>query len=587
MVPYRSSGSARAMMARAMSSAGNRALGRMPYSGAGGRAPAPGPGLTYQAPNSLPFVPYEAAKRMRLGGLGMASPAPPVGAGAGAGATIGATQGASYGAYAGPVGAAIGAVIGAIGGAIAGSINKKDPEQYNFDQAVAIWNQQPDAVYAIGNKYLPLAGLFDLNLKNPHIPIYLKYGHMGEFRFVNDLANLVYNSAQQGKITANDTPITIMSRIVQPWIDSWGYGPMVDPHSDLINRLIIGMIYDYVTGNEQNWNARGGDNPFRLPKFALPQPVAPPPPAAVAAPTPSVAPQIVAPAPSVTYAANGTTLQHDTNASMATPYGIFTSMMNGSYRLQLPGTSSAIDVAYSPQHTGGAGTLQIQWTGNQVVATNSDGSLWAFNPSTRQFVQISAATAVAPASPPVNAAPAPAVPVTIAHDQTGMPLVTLPAIPPMVPPTQAQVPSGFNQVAVDQAGNPIFANAQGVLYAWNGAAMTQFTGQLGSASSQAAQVQAAIQAALAQGYSAAQAAQAAIAQQQAAGAQVPPSIMAQAPAQAAATAAAPQVEAPQTAGIGGALSGSTGLIAVGLTVVGLLFATARPAGNVAKGRRRG
>lgn len=572
MVPYRSNGSARrAMMARTMSSAGNRALGRNPYSGAGGRAPAPGPGLTYQAPDALPIVPYEAAKRMQLGALGLATSGPPVGAGAGAGAAIGASQGASYGSVAGPIGTAIGAVIGAIGGAIAGSINKKDPEQYNFDQAVALWQQNPDNVYAIGNKYLPLAGLFDLNLKNPHIPIYLKYGHMGEFRFVNDLVNLVYTAAQQGRITASDTPLTIMSRIVQPWIDSWGYGPMVDPHSDLINRLIVGMIWDYVTGNEHNWTARGGDYPFNLPKFALPQQQQAPPPAAVAAPAaPTPTPQLVV-TPSVSYAAPGTTLQRDTNATMATPYGIFVSQMNGVFKWQAPGSSSAVDIAYSPTFTRGAGTLQLQWTGNQVIANNSDGTVWGFNPNAKQFVQITAAQAATPAPAP------PPAPVVITHDQTGMPVAVVTSPPPpqqTVTPTQAQVPSGFNQVAVDQAGNPVFSNAQGVLYSWNGAAMVQFTGQLGGASSQAAQVQAAIQAALAQGYSAAQAAQAAIAQQQATGAQVPPAIIQQAPAQAAVTAAA-----PQTAGIGGALSGSTGLIAVGLTLVGLMFATARPAGK--------
>jgi len=436
MVPYRSNGAARrAMMARTMSSAGNRALGRMPYRGAGGRAPAPGPGLTYQAPNSLPFIPYEAAKRMHLGGLGEST-------------TQGAAQGAKVGASVGSaiplIGTAVGAILGGIGGAIASAFSRSDQEVQNFDQAVALWQVNPDNVYNIVNKYLALAGLFDLKLNNPHIPIYQRYGRMGEQRFVTDLVNLIYSAAQKGKIGPADTPMTIMSRIVQPWIDSWGFGPMVDPHSDLINRLIIGMILDYIAGRKGTWNARGGDNPFTaLPNFSLPQPV--PPPAAVAAPTaaPSVVPQIV-----------------------VTP----------------------------------------------------------------------SAQAASPAAPP----PAPVV--TISHDQTGMPVATVtgaPPPPPTVAPTTAQVPSGFNQVAVDQAGNPVFSNAQGVLYSWNGAAMTQFTGQLASASSQAAQVQAAIQSALAQGYSAAQAAQAAIAQQQAAGAQVPPAILAQAPAQAAVTAAAP------------------------------------------------
>jgi len=484
MVPYRSNGSGRAMMARAMTTSGTRAMGRMPVvRGAGGRAPAPGPGLTYQSPKGLPFIPYEAAKRMHLGGLGAAGIAPPTGAGAGKGAEIGATQGATYGSYGGPIAAAIGAVVGAIGGAIAGSINKRDPEQYNFDQAVALWQQNPDNVFAIGNKYLPLAGLFDLSLKNPHIPIYQRYGRMGEERFVVDLVKLISSAANQGQITASDTPLTIMTRIVQPWIDSWGYGPMVDPHADLINRLMVGMILDYVSGNQGTWLARGGDIPasFKsLPAFSLPKPAASPQPVMMPQPVvmmpqpaPVLAPPVVTPLPAV---------------HVATPSA----------------------------------------TASQAPATGT----------------------------------------------------TL-GIPTPIPPTTTNVPSGFNQVATDQAGNPVFANPQGVLYSWNGTAMQQFTGQLATGTSQAAQVQAAIQAALAQGYSAAQAAQSAIAQQQAAGVQVPPAIVAQAPAQAATTAAAPTVT---TAGIGGALSGPGGIIAVGLTLVGLLFATARPAPG-RKGRR--
>lgn len=236
----------------------------------------------------------------RLRGLGSfgVSPGLPVGAGAGVGAEVGASTGASIGSNIVPgIGTAIGAAVGAIAGAIAGSINKKDPEQYNFDAAVALWQQNPDAIYNIGNKYLVLAGLFDLNLDHACssrwcIPMYVRYGRMGEQKFVNDFVQVIYTAAQNGQIGASDTPASIMARIVQPWINSWGYGPLNDPHADLINRLLTGMVWDYTDGSwRQNWRATGGDFPFtNLPMFALPQVIAP---AAAPAPaTPAPAPAI-------------------------------------------------------------------------------------------------------------------------------------------------------------------------------------------------------------------------------------------------------------------------------------------------------
>lgn len=195
-------------------------------------------------------------------------------------AAAGASAGAAAASVIPIVGTAVGAILGAVGGVVSAALHRVDPETADFNQAVAMWQSNPASVYNIANKYLPLAGLFDLSLKGPHIPIYQKYGRMGEFRFVSDLVNEVYQAAQQGQIGPNDTALTIMSRIVQPWIDSWGYGPMQDPHGDLINRLIVGMINDYIGGIQGNWTAVGGDYPFSsLPRFSLPSAVPVPAPA--------------------------------------------------------------------------------------------------------------------------------------------------------------------------------------------------------------------------------------------------------------------------------------------------------------------
>lgn len=226
--------------------------------------PIPGRGLEGLA--------HRGGNRVALRGFGATSLAP-VGAGSGAGAAIGAQQGASIGSAIVPgIGTAIGAVVGAIGGAIAGAINKTDPENVDFNAAVALWQQNPNAVYSIGNPYLALAGLFDLNITT-NIPIYKKFGHMGEAAFVVWLCNTVYQAAQAGQITSSDTALTVMSRIVQPQIDAWGYGTMQDPHADLITRLIQTMILQYTAGAQGNWYAVGGDYPtqFRsIPPFSLP-----------------------------------------------------------------------------------------------------------------------------------------------------------------------------------------------------------------------------------------------------------------------------------------------------------------------------
>jgi hypothetical protein len=233
---------------------------------------------------SAAVVPYRPVlnlpvyrRRTLLGSLGAGSAVSPIGQGSGAGAATGAEEGASVGSIIPGVGTAIGAVVGAAVGAIAGSIDKTDPENVDFNDAVAIWQQNPNAIYSLGNPYLALAGLFDLNITT-NIPIYKKFGHMGEAAFVVWLTNTVYQAAQAGKITANDTALTIMANIVQPAINAWGYGAMSDPHADLINRLIVTMILQYTAGEQGNWYAVGGQYPMQfnsIPPFKLPQAVAP------------------------------------------------------------------------------------------------------------------------------------------------------------------------------------------------------------------------------------------------------------------------------------------------------------------------
>jgi hypothetical protein len=134
-------------------------------------------------------------------------------------------------------------------------------------------------------------------------------------------------------------------------------------------------------------------------------------------------------------------------------------------------------------------------------------------------------------------------------------------------------PAGFTVIGSDSAGTPVFVNGAGVLYQWTGTGMQIFSGQLATNSGMAAQLQAAIQSALAQGQSAQQAAQAALATAQSQGVPVTPALQAQVADQTVAAATAPRIT---EAGIGGGLSGTTGLLAVA-GVLGLMFVMSRRA----------
>lgn len=310
-----------------------------------------------------PFA-FQPGRHGLRGGFGSLGVANPVGAGAGTGAAEGASTGAAVGSYVPVIGTAIGAVVGAAIGAIAGSINKKDPEQYNFDQAVALWQQNRNAVLSIGDKYLVLAGLFDLNLKNPHIPIYLKYGHMGEQKFVTDMVNVIYQAAMNGQITAADTPQTVMNRIVQPWIDSWGYGPMVDPHADLINLILLGMVAEYLAGQQGDWLARSGDNPFAsLPPFPLQKVLGP---SASSSSAASVNPVGSTTSSAPVYSPNGSLITVTAPGVLQTPVGTF--MVSGT-TFGMNGSA----VASSPTTAG------IEYVNGAVYRYDTNGATYVWN----------------------------------------------------------------------------------------------------------------------------------------------------------------------------------------------------------------
>jgi hypothetical protein len=181
------------------------------------------------------------------------------------------------GAAAGSVVPIVGTAIGVIVALVASGVfsHKMDPEVGNFNNAMALVRAQgPTAVLGIQDKYLVLAGLFDLEPKQikGNIPIYKKYGRMGEQRFVMDMCALIQAASNQGIITANDTVQSVYDKVVAPWIAGFGFGPMQDSNTELINYLLLGLIGEYVSGQyKQRWYAVGGQFAFgALPAFTLP-----------------------------------------------------------------------------------------------------------------------------------------------------------------------------------------------------------------------------------------------------------------------------------------------------------------------------
>jgi hypothetical protein len=316
-------------------------------------------------------------------------------------------------------------------------------------------------------------------------------------------------------------------------------------------------------------------------------------------PTSAPAPASSSAAGSQSYAAAGTVLQHDTTAIMMTPIGTFIGIAGGSYNYSAPGSSSQTQIALSPAHTGGVGTLSLTWTGSQVIASNSDGTQYVFNPSTMGWVpsSIAPSPASAPASSPTAPTP-PAIgaPITSAPDQVTGNVVTLPpgatfggssggawliVYPPgTASPGTYQLANG-TLIGIPSAG-PLTMAAPAVSVPTTIPQVTPTTAAgsaaVGTTSSGQTVTQADLQSLVSgmasQGASAQQAYSAAIQSLQNQGVQ--PTAAVQSAVQNAVA------STPATAGV----DTGSGWLGVGLVALTVIFATARPAG-VPRRRRRG
>jgi hypothetical protein len=237
----------------------------------------------------------------------------------GASTVLGTIGGAAAaGSFVPIIGTAIGAVIGLVASGVFN--HRVDPEVGNFNNAMQLAKTSgAQAVFNIQDKYLVLAGLFDLEpgqIKG-NIPFYRKYGRMGEFAFVMDMMRKVQAAADAGLITANDTVQSVYDKVVAPWIASWGLGPLQDYNAEMLTNILIGLIGEYVTGlYKQRWYARSGDFPFgSLQPFHLPT-------AAAYSPGPAGTPTPATQAPPPTAAPSGPTADFVPTGQSDPQYGL-------------------------------------------------------------------------------------------------------------------------------------------------------------------------------------------------------------------------------------------------------------------------
>jgi hypothetical protein len=183
----------------------------------------------------------------------------------------GAETGASIGAYYGPIGAAIGAIGGAAFGALSSVVGpgKTDPETADWNKYLPFATKNPAIAKQVQNPYLLVAGLFDE--RSSTLPMYQKYGRMGEQKFTTDMATQINQALKAGKISKNSSADTVYNTVVAPWVGAMGKGwSGVGPeYTNATQGLLKQMTSQYISGQAQgNWKAVGGDSPFKnLPAF--------------------------------------------------------------------------------------------------------------------------------------------------------------------------------------------------------------------------------------------------------------------------------------------------------------------------------
>lgn len=176
----------------------------------------------------------------------------------------GLSAGAAVGSLFGPIGTGVGAVIGGAVGAVSSLFGpgEKDPETASWDKYLPAATKNPQISQQVQNPFLLMAGLFDE--RSSTLPMYQQYGRMGENKFTSDMTTQINQALQKGTISKTDTPDTIYSKVVAPWVAGMGSGwSKVGPeYTQATQGLLKQMTAQYVQGQQGNWKAVGGQYAF-------------------------------------------------------------------------------------------------------------------------------------------------------------------------------------------------------------------------------------------------------------------------------------------------------------------------------------
>lgn len=181
----------------------------------------------------------------------------------------GASTGAAVGTAVLPgIGTVVGGLIGGAVGALSSAFGPgaKDPETAGVQgliDATSSHGNTSQIAAGVQNPYVQLAGLFDR--RSSTLPMYQKYGRMGEQKFTQDFANQINSALASGQISANTPPDQVYNKVIAPWVNSMGSGwsNVGQAYTATTQGLLQDMTGQYLNGTAaQNWKAIGGDSPF-------------------------------------------------------------------------------------------------------------------------------------------------------------------------------------------------------------------------------------------------------------------------------------------------------------------------------------
>jgi len=189
---------------------------------------------------------YEFARNWQSGATGSDALS-----GAEAGATIGTGILPGVGTLAGGlIGGAVGAASSLFGP------GKMDPENQGWDAYAQAFDKSGAAGVSgatPANNFQALAGMFDA--RGSTMPMYEKYGRMGENQFTTDMFGIVNQALKSGKVASNATPQQIYSKVVQPWIQGMEPGGWQasntakgSPEQAAMGNLLTSMIGQWQSG---------------------------------------------------------------------------------------------------------------------------------------------------------------------------------------------------------------------------------------------------------------------------------------------------------------------------------------------------